>query len=165
MRSRAKRVLIMGGGFGLMPNLEELLDVLTREKHIKVTVITGKNEKLRKHLRKQYPRVEAVGYTTRIADYMRRSDLLVTKAGGVTLFEAIWAGIPLFLLTPFLEQEKSNAEFAEEQQIALVENRRPIPTSEQILALLADEARRERMTANMKRLTETYAANRLSMII
>ena len=163
--SRPKRVLIMGGGFGLMPNLEELLDVLSKDKRVKITVITGKNEKLRKRLRTKYPRVEAVGYTNRIADYMRRSDLLVTKAGGVTLFEAVWAGIPIFFLTPFLEQEKSNAAFAEEQQIAVVENRLPIPTSEQILALLADDRKRARMQANMKRLTETYAANRLSMII
>lgn len=80
-----RRVLVMGGGLGLMPDLRRLL-----------------------------------GYTENISKYMRWADLVITKAGGITLFEILHSQVPLFVIHPFLEQEMNNARYAAEKGFAKV---------------------------------------------
>ena len=150
---RKKEVLIMGGGLGLIPDVDELLRALG---DAQITVITGKNEKLRRMLEKKGGAIEAVGYTDRVSDYMRRADLLVTKAGGATVFEAIWSETPMFILPPFLEQEKSNAEFAERRGVGVTAEKQGKSMAEQMDALLKDEVKRQRMKENMRRMKRQY---------
>ncbi|MNW58586.1 Processive diacylglycerol beta-glucosyltransferase [compost metagenome] len=45
---------------------------------------------------------------------------VVTKAGGVTLSETIQAGVPIFILNPFLGQEKENALYLQRKGAAVV---------------------------------------------
>ena len=92
----------MGGGLGLIPRAEELLSALDAASDLHVTVITGQNESLRRELTKSYPSFEVIGFTQKVAQYMARADLLLTKAGGITTFEAIHTGTPMCLLRPFL---------------------------------------------------------------
>lgn len=53
----------------------------------------------------RYEDVEVLGYTENISRYMRGADLVITKAGGITLFEILHSQVPLFVIHPFLEQE------------------------------------------------------------
>ena len=108
-----RELLVMGGGLGLLPHAEELFSALAGDPSVHVTVLTGHNQSLAAKLRRHWPELEVVGYTDRVADYMARADLLLTKAGGSTTFEAIHAGVPLCLLRPFLMQEEDNAAYAE----------------------------------------------------
>ena len=114
-KSGRKELLVMGGGLGLIPHAEEFLSALAASPEVHVTVITGKNETLRRELEKTYPTFEIVGFTSRVAEYMARADLLLTKAGGITTFEAIHSGTPLCLLRPFLLQEEANAAYVQAQ--------------------------------------------------
>ena len=104
----------MGGGLGLIPHADTLLSALVATPNLHVTVITGKNEALRRELQQAYPSFTVLGYTDRVAEYMAKADLLLTKAGGITTFEAIHAGTPLCLLRPFLMQEEANARYVEQ---------------------------------------------------
>ena len=80
----------------------------------------GKNEALRWELQQAYPSFTVLGYTDRVAEYMAKADLLLTKAGGITTFEAIHAGTPLCLPRPFLMQEEANARYVEQHGFGTV---------------------------------------------
>ena len=119
-RDTVKKVLIMGGGLGIIPNLGELIDMLHRAPGVSATIITGKNRKAYETWHERYDDVEVLGYTENISDYVKDADLVITKAGGITLFELIHCEVPLFVIHPFLEQEVNNARYAEAHGIAKV---------------------------------------------
>ena len=135
--SSPKEVLVMGGGLGLIPRAEELLSALDAASDLHVTVITGQNESLRRELTKSYPSFEVIGFTQKVAQYMARADLLLTKAGGITTFEAIHTGTPMCLLRPFLMQEEANAAYIEQQGFGKVLWDKGKEASE-VLSLLRD---------------------------
>lgn len=118
--SADKRILVMGGGLGIMPGLEELLESLHRMPGVHTTVITGKNQSLYQKWAGRFDDVEVLGYVGNIAGYMKQSDLVITKAGGITMFELIHGKVPMFIIHPFLEQEIMNARYAVERGIAKV---------------------------------------------
>ena len=161
--SGKKELLVMGGGLGLIPHAESLLTALSQADDVHVTVITGKNESLYQELSKTYPAFEIVGFTDRVVDYMTRADLLLTKAGGITTFEAIHSGTPMCLLRPFLMQEEANAFYVQRQGFGKVlwdkgeEGR-------ELLALLRDEETladiRQRMAVALRSLDQVTALDR-----
>lgn len=51
---------------------------------------------------------------------MQDADIIISKAGGITLFESIYAQLPLFGICPFLEQEIENANHIENECIGKV---------------------------------------------
>lgn len=115
-----KEVLIMGGGLGLIPCSGDFLENLSKDKNIKVTFIAGKNEKLLEHIKKNYPSIEAIGYTDKVDLYMKKADLIISKSGGITLFEAIFSETPLYIIRPFLYQEIENALYVQDSCIGKV---------------------------------------------
>ena len=62
--------------------------------------------------------LHAIGFTDRVADYMHAGDLLITKPGGLTVSEALAAGIPLAVFDPIPGQEEDNANFLETRGLA-----------------------------------------------
>lgn len=115
-----RRVLVMGGGLGLMPDLRRLLGKLHSMQSVQTIVITGKNHKMYEEWVNRYEEVKVLGYTENISKYMRWADLVITKAGGITLFEILHSQVPLFVIHPFLEQEMNNARYAAEKGFAKV---------------------------------------------
>ena len=104
----------------MLPHTEELLSALHKAEDVDVTIITGKNRSLYRSLSTAYPRFEIIGFNDRVADHMARADLLLTKAGGITTFEAIRSGTPLCLLRPFLIQEEENADMVRRSGFGVV---------------------------------------------
>ena len=149
-----KEILIMGGG--LVPSSENFLQKLSARRDVKVTVITGKNEKLRRSLEKKFPGVEVIGYTDEVNRYMQRADLIVTKAGGITTFEAIAAKTPLYIIKPFLEQEFGNAKYIEDHNIGRVLWDTAADEAADILKLIENKGLLDTMRKNMKAITESF---------
>ncbi|MCR4962557.1 MAG: UDP-diphospho-muramoylpentapeptide beta-N-acetylglucosaminyltransferase [Firmicutes bacterium] len=146
--SKTKEILIMGGGLGLLPRQNRFYEELAALPNTHTTIIVGKNEKLRKKLSGKYDSISVIGYTDRVNDYMRKADLLISKAGGITMFEAIHSRLPLLIFQPFLEQEISNARFLQDNGLAHIlrdENK----AAEQIAALLFDDQGLQRIRKNM----------------
>lgn len=107
------RLLVMGGGLGLLPEDHTLYRWLSDDPSIDATIITGHNHKAYQTLKSSYPRLTVKGFVHDIAGEMRRADLLLTKPGGITLFEAIHVEIPILAYRPTLGQEQKNAKFIE----------------------------------------------------
>ena len=113
-------VLIMGGGLGLIPGISNSLDVLEKYDNIHVNVILGYNKKLYNKLYKKYKNINIIGFTDKVYEYMNKATLIVTKAGGITMSEAIRSETPILCLKPFLAQEVGNALYIERKGIGKV---------------------------------------------
>lgn len=146
-----RHVLIMGGGLGLIPEADALLEALCARSDIHVTVIAGHNQALLSHVQEQFPAAEAVGFTDRVSDYMRQADLIITKSGGVTTFEAIHTQTPMYILRPFLVQEVGNAHYIEANGMGWVGWQKNTDTTvNDVLALLRSPFLLARMRRNMR---------------
>lgn len=131
-----RRMLVMGGGLGLGP-IREAVRALASLPHpdLRITVICGSNKELERQLLDLFgadQRIDVVGYTNKVAEYMAASDLLVTKPGGITCSEAMAMGLPMLLLSPLPGHEEENAGY-------LVGTGAAIITDEHGLSALAAE--------------------------
>lgn len=115
-----KNILVMGGGLGILPEDFEFYDGLLQIPDSKVTVITGNNLRLYKKLSLQYKQMNILGFVNNVHDYLKWADVIISKPGGITIFEAIQAGVPILALNPYLQQEIYNAEFIRDMQIGSV---------------------------------------------
>lgn len=121
--NQQKEILIMGGGLGLIKNIENFLTNFKFHSEIHVTIVTGKNIRIYEQLSRfadDMPNVEICGYIEDIERYYGKADLIVTKPGGITMFEAIYTGTLMLVTSPELIQEKANARFISEKHIGRV---------------------------------------------
>lgn len=160
-----RNLLIMGGGLGLMPKRDTFYDALDQLEEVHTTIITGRNEKLRRRLEGRWANIEVVGFTDRVYDYMARSDLMLSKPGGITMFEAIWSQLPLLAWEPFLEQERENARFLEENAIGAVARKEPEACLAAIRGLIYDDARLSDMSRRMGQMKQELEQQSLEHIV
>ena len=109
-------ILIMGGGLGL-GGIEEIIDSLNKLVFlpIRITVVTGTNSKLFLEIRKLQEKnaipLRVFRYVESIHLLLRESDLLITKAGGLTISEALATATPILIYKPIPGQEERNVAF------------------------------------------------------
>jgi 1,2-diacylglycerol 3-beta-galactosyltransferase len=118
------RVLAMGGSSGsgrLVADVQALLDSGLK---LALTVVCGKNGALLKTLEAMTPAGSAatlrvLGYTDEIPALMRAADVLLTKAGPSTVFEAVACGLPAIITGHLPGQEAGNADYFVRAGVAL----------------------------------------------
>jgi len=84
--------------------------------------------------------------------YIEKAELIITKPGGITLFEAIYSKTPIFVLRPFLSQEIGNAKFIENNGIGKVVWDKSENKTQDILNLLRTPKLLEKMRKNMEQI-------------
>ncbi len=149
----AKReLLIMGGGLGILPENRDFYLRLNEEPGLHTTIITGKNRRLYKKLAGKYDNITVLGYTDEVYRYMSQAHLLLSKPGGITLFEAIYAGLPIASFTPLLKQEIANGAFIRDKGLGILLDKNPAKAATALIELLKDKKALENMQKNMERL-------------
>lgn len=125
LSSRLPALLFMdgsGGGFGRLE--EATRTVLQMEEQLQGVVVTGREEGLEARLRalveSRASRVKVFGYVDNVRQFMAAADFLVTKAGGLTLGEALAAELPVICFGSLPGQESRNERFAAMAGVALV---------------------------------------------
>ncbi len=109
---------IMGGSMGLLPEDKDFYQWLDTLNNLTTLVLTGGNNHLFESISKWgLENIIPLKYVNEVAYIMAESDLLVTKAGGITLFEAIASNVPLIVYKPELGQELENTKFIQEKSI------------------------------------------------
>lgn len=155
-------VLVMSGAFGALGGVGEACRALTHMgRPLQVVVVCGRDRLLAARLQRQsrhfpYP-VHVFGYVEAIADFMSVSELLVTKAGGVTTAEALALGLPVVIFRPIPGQEEANADYLCEHGAAISAR-----TTEELRAvcdrLLADNSLRAAMRRAARGLGRPHSA-------
>lgn len=140
-------VLLMGGGLGLGDITDNLKRLDKLEEIKKFIVITGKNinlyedvAALSEHL--THP-VELHSYTNKVAEIMKRSEILVTKPGALSCTEAMILNLPMVLVNTLPGQERANAAYMVDKGCALWVKRGEL--SQAVKSILSNPMKRKRM--------------------
>ncbi len=150
-----REVLVIGGGLGIFPWVNTLLKDLIKYPDIHISVIAGNNPRLFRLLSRRYPTATIFGYTKKVPDLLVKTDLLITKPGGITLFESIYAQTPCLAAYPSYKHEIENAKFIAEQKIGIVAWKGE-PLTERVLQCLNDTEARKVFRENMGKLKEQF---------
>ena len=117
--TQGKLVLALAGAHLPQPyvnfreTLEAALPALSGMKGIHMVVICGKDSEYETHMRElcrayHLSNVTILGYTLEMAALMAASDVIVCKAGGLTVTECLCVGTPMLLVGRAYGQEKVN---------------------------------------------------------
>lgn len=122
--SKRLRILFIAGGFRVGSYVEvqqyvqDLIDAFSKlddPDKIELTVITGKQEKLKAKLDSliaEAPfKLNVLGFVKDMHTVMINHDLMITKSGGLTISEALASGICTLLFKGGPGQESANVEF------------------------------------------------------
>jgi processive 1,2-diacylglycerol beta-glucosyltransferase len=107
--------LIMSGGFGVGPIEGIVRAVDGISKPAQAVVICGHNEELVKQMEALKPSLKidlkVLGFVDNVYDFMEVSDVLISKAGGITVTEAMAKELPVIIIKPIPGQETRNSDF------------------------------------------------------
>lgn len=149
----SNKVLVMGGGLGLIPGGMKTLEILNTIPDLEVTLVCGKNEKLKSEATARFENIRVIGFTEEIAELMKDASVIITKPGGITTFEAIKSETPLYIVAPTLQQELGNAEYIEKHGIGQIVYSMDEFTEENLRDFMLDKTLINNMKNNMARLT------------
>ncbi|MEK7448508.1 MAG: glycosyltransferase, partial [Planctomycetota bacterium] len=105
-------VLVMSGEYGL-GKIKKLCEELIHLP-VQLVIICGRNERLLKKiapLARRYRNIKPFGFVEEVNELMKVSDLLVGKAGGITVSEAQASGLPMIIYCPIPGQEMYNVDY------------------------------------------------------
>jgi len=161
--ARAPVVLAMAGSrgsFGRLPDVARALDALERPLH--GLLVAGHDTSLKRKLERLTDgrRVRTLGYVDDVRRLMAAADLLVTKAGGLTLAEAMVAEVPILAYGSLPGQERRNERFAARAGIALVA-RSYLELVHLLDRALGDPDLLERLRARIRRVRRRDATERV----
>ncbi|HEV7405442.1 MAG TPA: glycosyltransferase [Chthoniobacteraceae bacterium] len=154
-------VLLSAGAIGGAPvelivqRLEEGL-----RKEVQTLVVCGRNAELREKVLKQVagnPRFCVLGFSDRMAELMKISDLFIGKPGGLTTSELLACGVPLAIIQPIPGQEERNSDHLLEEGIAIKCNELTT-LAYKVDRLLGDPARLATMRRHALALGRPHAA-------
>lgn len=145
-----RHLLVMGGGLGLMPQKDRFYEELNAMDALETVIIAGDNKKLYDRLAGKYEHIRVVGYTDRVYEYMAWADLMLSKPGGITVFETIFSELPILAWEPFLQQEMDNARFLVEAGIGRVAGKETEECLAAVRGLIYDRAALSAMADKMR---------------
>lgn len=160
-----KHLLIMGGGLGLLPKSKKFYKELNNLKNIKTTLITGGNKKLFQKLHGKYENIDVIGFINQVYNYMQQADLIISKPGGITIFEAIHSELPMLIIEPFLQQEMKNAQFINYHRLGRIISKQQLINIHYLSQILNDETNLYEIRQNMKSLKQQLNNVALDTII
>lgn len=111
--------LIMGGAYGVLERAKWMCKLITMSQvSLQVIIVCGKDNGLFKSLdsvveKAQNPIVR-FEFVNNVNELMTAADVIITKAGGLTVTEALTKHLPMIIYKPIPGQEESNAAFIHE---------------------------------------------------
>src|SRR5579864_1076672 len=154
--------LLMAGGEGGGKLMPTTIAVAKARLPMHLVVVCGRNETLRAKLEDVAPSLPTpltvLGFTDKIPELMRTSDLLVTKAGPGTLAEANAAQLPVVVYDYVPGQERGNVDFVRSNGIGLV----AINSTAEVRRAVERLVRNSALVENMRRNQELVAPKRSS---
>lgn len=111
--------LIVTGGIGAGP-IEEIVESL-KDEDIQLLVVCGRNKGLYERLfEKKYPNVYLFGFVDFIEKLMKVADVIITKAGGLSVTESLNMSLPMIFFFLLPGQETINAQTMQVSQTGVI---------------------------------------------
>lgn len=111
-------LLLMSGSLGLDSISIVLKELLKNKNKLRITVVCGRNTKLRDTLLNycnnnnfENKKLHILGFTKDVSYLMDYSDIIISKPGGLTVTESIVKNIPLVIPFAIPGQEQENIDF------------------------------------------------------
>jgi len=143
-------VLLATGSLG-MGDVPHVVRTVSSSGVAEVVVLCGRNDRLRKQLSTQ-PGVVALGWREDVPELMAAADVLVHNAGGLSLTEALTAGLPAVTYRPIPGHGIANSEVLAEAGLA------PWPRDEtELVAAIREHAVRRGDPTHVVRSPDTAA--------
>jgi processive 1,2-diacylglycerol beta-glucosyltransferase len=116
-------ILVMAGAYAMLGGVLDIVRVLAGDpRSPQVLVVCGRDESLARRVRSATAsaagRFKVFGYVDDVERLMTASDLLITKAGAVTVSEALVRGLPMLIYRPIPGQEARNTQYLVEHGAA-----------------------------------------------
>jgi len=164
-------LLVSAGGYGVGPIERLVADLLALGRPWQIVAVAGRAEQVRERLtvlarratklRDAATRLHVVGFTDAMDEWMAAADLLVGKAGGLTVSEALARGLPLAIIQPIPGQEERNADHLLESGAAVRCNNLPA-AAWKIARLMDDPARLAQMGVAARAMARPHAASEIA---
>lgn len=159
--ARRSHVLLMSSAMGKIKFDQSFLKDLNQMRDVDFTIVTGTDETLYKQLKDyKYDNITILGFVDDIAALMDSADLIYTKPGGVTLFEAINSALPLLVQDTSVGQETDNIDFIKSRGIGMIVED-PETFCLMIKEVLNDNGKLKWLRQNMIRLKREFDENAL----
>lgn len=118
-------LLIMGGAYGVLDGAKWISKIIADSTAaIQAIIVCGRDEKLYKSLDSIISEARnpilLLGYVRNVEELMTVADLIITKAGGLTVSEALTKRLPMVIFKPIPGQEEANAIYVEKIEAGLV---------------------------------------------
>ena len=156
-------ILVMVGAEGSPRALRNVAHLAMADSDAQLVVICGRSHELRRRVERLPARmpVRALGFVHDVASLMRATDLLVTKAGGLTLAEAFSCAKPVIIHDLLPGQEMGNLQYL--QRFGAVDYA-PTPSAlvRSVQRLARDSALRARLAACGAQLARPLAARQIA---
>lgn len=121
-----KVILFMGGNDGIFGTNHFSFILRDLPSNVQSVIVTGSNQDLYDRLQSgsyQKYRVQSYKHVENVAGLMKISDILVTKAGGVTISEALAVELPMIVFKPTPGHEEANTDFLVKHRVAFIAKR------------------------------------------
>jgi processive 1,2-diacylglycerol beta-glucosyltransferase len=167
VRRNLPQLLALFGGTG-HGNPSQITAELKRVRApFQAVFISGRNAKLEQNLRHLCagePDWRVLGWVDNMHDWMRASDLLLSKPGGATVMEAAACGLPLLAFDPLPGNEERTCAWLEKWQAGLW-LRSPREISSIVERLFNDRDELARLGETSRSLSRPHAAGELAALI
>ena len=152
-------LLLSAGTFGVGPAEQVVAELRRMQRDAQIIVACGRNPELQARVKELVdgdPRFRVMGYTNKMHELMKLSDLFIGKPGGLSTAEALVCGLPMVIFSPIPGQEERNSDHLLEEGIAIRCNELTT-IGFKINRLLSEPDRLTQMRRNTRRLAQPTA--------
>ena len=160
-------VLAMAGAEASLGRLPDVARALMRPEHsVAAVILAGRNRDLADRLGRLTAGtgLRVLGHVPQVRALMAAADLLVTKAGGMTVAEAIAAGLPMILYGSLPGQERRNERFVARAGFGLIA-RSPRELARALDQALGDPSLLEHLRDRIRRARQPRASQLIARVV
>lgn len=156
-------LLLMSGSLGLNTIFIVLKELLKNPNKLRITVVCGKNDRLKNKLTKycstnkfKNKKLHILGFTKDISYLMDYCDVIISKPGGLTVTESIVKNIPLVIPFAIPGQENENIDFLTTEGYSIY-TKDLTKINDTVNYLIKNPKELSKMKSKLKKLSSTYS--------
>ncbi|UZW68005.1 galactosyldiacylglycerol synthase [Priestia flexa] len=156
--SKSEKMILIAGGNAGLGNVKQMLSSVPYDSIYQYVVLCGNNKKLFQELVKlNHPSITPLPYIAcrkRMNCLYEQASAVVTKAGGVTISEALRKRLPIFIHSSLPGQEQINIQTLKRKGLLMPLNKAQL-LEDQLVEVLENDVQRNRLLRRMDEYIES----------